>query len=145
MSSENPTAGEGPVLLDIGGDVGALIVTMPESTRGLEVEIRPAGATAAGRSGAPAHDHGEHEHDHDHGHSHDHGHPHDHGHGHTHAPSPYPHVGVVERRTPDGTHLSLVYPDVVEGEYELCPMPGDEVVMTATVSGGRVTEAVWPR
>ncbi len=53
MTLENPHAGQGPVLLDIGGDVGALIVTMPADTAGLEVELRPAGATAAGRH----HDH----------------------------------------------------------------------------------------
>ena len=40
---ENPHAGQGAVLLDIGGDVGALVVWMPTHTVGLEVEIRPAG------------------------------------------------------------------------------------------------------
>src|SRR5689334_8286130 len=126
MDAENPHAGEGPVLLDIGGDVGALVVTMPEHARGLEVEIRPAGSTAAGR-----------------GHAHDH--PHDHGHelDHPHRHSPYPHVGVVERRTPDGTHFSLVYPDVREGAYELVPVHGDAVVLTTTVVGGRINEVTW--
>ena len=38
-SHENPHAGQGAVLLDIGGDVGALVVTMPRSTVGEEVEI----------------------------------------------------------------------------------------------------------
>ena len=42
----------------------------------------------------------------------------------------------MERRTPEGTHLSLVYPDVLEGEYELCPLPGGRVAATATVVGG---------
>ena len=55
---ENPHAGQGMVLLDIGGDVGALVVTMPAGMAGVEVEIRPEGA---------------HGHDHDHGHDH---HPH---------------------------------------------------------------------
>ena len=137
LSAENPTAGEGPVLLDIGGDVGALIVTMPEHTRGLEVEIRPAGATAAAHR-PPAHSH---DHPHDEPHTHDH---HHHGHDHAHAASPWPHVGVVERRTPEGTHLSLVYPDVVEGDYELCPLPAGEVAATASVVGGQVTQVDWP-
>ena len=44
---ENPFAGQGPVLLDIGGDIGALVVAMPADTEGLEVEIRPAGTTAS--------------------------------------------------------------------------------------------------
>lgn len=127
---ENPHAGQGPVLLDIGGDVGALVVTMPPETADLEVEIRPAGASA-GRAG---HDH----------HHHPHRHDHDHPHAHDHA-SPYPHVGVVGRPTADGTHYSLVYPAVTAGDYELCPIPGDEVVLTATVVGGEVTELDWPR
>jgi hypothetical protein len=37
--SENPHAGKGSVLLDIGGDVGALVVTMPEVLLGHEVEV----------------------------------------------------------------------------------------------------------
>ena len=36
---ENPHAGQGSVLLDIGGDVGALVVTMPASMLGQEVEV----------------------------------------------------------------------------------------------------------
>ena len=40
---ENPHAGEGAVLLDIGGDMGALVVSMPAESDGLEVEIRPTG------------------------------------------------------------------------------------------------------
>jgi hypothetical protein len=38
---ENQWAGQGPVLLDIGGDVGALIVTTPSGLCGAEIEIRP--------------------------------------------------------------------------------------------------------
>ncbi len=44
-SHENPHAGQGPVLLDIGGAIGALVVTMPPELAGVEVEI--------GRPGAP--------------------------------------------------------------------------------------------
>jgi uncharacterized protein YjlB len=43
-------AGQGAVLLDIGGDVGALIVVMPDSMAGVEIEICPAGE---GHSEAP--------------------------------------------------------------------------------------------
>ena len=38
---ENPYAGQGPVLPDIGGDVGALVVAMPAQLEGQEIEIRP--------------------------------------------------------------------------------------------------------
>jgi hypothetical protein len=120
---ENPYAGQGPVLLDIGGDVGALVVVMPPDADGLEVELRPAGATAHGAT-HPHHHHHHHDHDHDH--------------------AAYPHVGVVAR--PDGDHVvhSLVYPSVAEGEYELYPLPDGPVVMTASVIGGQVTRNRWP-
>ena len=45
---ENPFAGQGSVLLDIGDDVGAVVVEMPVEMVGVEIEIRP----------LEAHDHG---------------------------------------------------------------------------------------
>ena len=46
---ENPHAGQGSVLLDIGGDVGAVVVAMPEgapvAATGVEVEARRHGLT----------------------------------------------------------------------------------------------------
>jgi hypothetical protein len=45
MSHEhNHHAGQGPVLLDIGGDIGALVVDLPAALEGVEIEIRPLGA-----------------------------------------------------------------------------------------------------
>jgi hypothetical protein len=45
MSHEhNHHAGQGPVLLDIGGDIGALVVNLPAALEGVEIEIRPIGA-----------------------------------------------------------------------------------------------------
>lgn len=41
--AENPHAGQGAVVLDIGGDVGALIVSVPAQLAGTELEICPAG------------------------------------------------------------------------------------------------------
>ena len=41
--SENPFAGQGAVMLDIGGDVGALVVSMPSSMVGAEIEIDAVG------------------------------------------------------------------------------------------------------
>ena len=55
---ENPWAGQGAVLLDIGGDIGALVVEMPAGMVDVEVEIRPARAG----TGAPGHDAGHHPH-----------------------------------------------------------------------------------
>ena len=42
---ENPHAGQGPVVLDIGEDVGALVVAMPETMADVEIEIRSVGAS----------------------------------------------------------------------------------------------------
>ena len=42
--AENPFAGQGAVMLDIGDGVGALVVQMPSSMLGAEIEIRPAGS-----------------------------------------------------------------------------------------------------
>lgn len=41
MTAENPHAGQGAVLLDIGGPIGALVVTTPDSMAGTELEARP--------------------------------------------------------------------------------------------------------
>ena len=69
MTVENPHAGQGSVVLDIGGDIGALVVTMPPELEGVEVEINRIDTAA---EGLPA------RHTHDHSHSHDHHHLHDH-------------------------------------------------------------------
>lgn len=113
QSVENPHAGQGSVLLDIGGDVGALIVSMPAEMEGVEVEIRPFGAPDL-----PAHAH---------------------GHGH------YPHVEVVLRPTAEGPVPSLVFPELVEGRYELYVKETHDVELLVDVTGGEVSTAVWPR
>ena len=52
--AENPFAGQGTaVLLDIGGDIGALVVEMPKAMVGVEIEVRP--VAAAQGSGTHAH------------------------------------------------------------------------------------------
>ena len=112
-SAENPHAGQGSVLLDIGGDVGALVVTMPAEMEGVEVEIRPHGAPDL-----PAHGH---------------------GHGH------YPHVEVVLRPTAEGPVPSLVFPELLEGRYELYVKETHDVELLVDVTGGEVSTAVWPR
>ena len=126
--NENPHAGQGSVLLDIGGDVGALVVSMAPEMVGVEIEIAPVG-------GGHGHEHG-HDHGHGHGHGHDHGH--DHGHGHR------PHVAVVDRPVTDGHQPSLVFPDLVEGSYELFDKGQDTVLLTAEIIGGQVTFLEWP-
>lgn len=54
MTEDHSHAGQGPVLLDIGGDIGALILTMPAALLDAEVEARPiAGAAYDSYSAAP--------------------------------------------------------------------------------------------
>jgi hypothetical protein len=117
------------VLLDIGGEVGALVVTMPARLDGVEVEIRPlpaeqppepegeAGRRRA-RDGQVGHRQA--------------------GHGH------HPHVAVVPRPLGDGTVPSLVFPELAEGSYALVPKGTDDVRLRVHVSGGAVTTATWP-
>lgn len=125
---ENPGAGQGSVLLDIGGEIGALVVTMPTGMVGTEVEIRPVGA---GRDPSHGHDHG-----HDHGHGHDHAHD---------RSEHLPHVAVVNRPVGDGHVPSLVFPELGTGRYELFEKgDGEHVVLEADVTGGEVTTLTWP-
>jgi hypothetical protein len=115
---ENGWAGQGAVLLDIGGDVGALVVAMPPSLVGLEVEIRPLD--------------GSHHHGHEHGHDHD---------GHLHLA----HVAVVERPVGEGRLPSLVFGELEEGRYDLFEKGRpDDVALSVDVTGGLVTTATWP-
>ncbi|MGZ4488357.1 MAG: hypothetical protein ACXVW1_10535 [Nocardioides sp.] len=117
---ENPFAGQGSVLLDIGGDVGALVVTMPATLVGEEVEVVREGEL------------------------HHHGHDHDHGHGHGHEHHHRPHVAVVSRPVAGEEVPSLVFPELVEGRYLLVPKGTDDVRLTVDVTGGRVATATWP-
>ncbi len=123
-SPENPGAGQGAVMLDIGGDVGALLVVMPDSLVGHEVEVLADGEHPTGPAAEDDHGHG-------HGHGHGSGHP--------------QHVAVVRRPLPSGQEVpALVYPELVEGHYRLVPKGSTEVVLEATVRGGEVTELTWP-
>lgn len=125
-SPENPHAGQGAVMLDIGGDVGALVVTMPVAMVGLEVEIEGHGGQVE-----------PHEHQAD---DHDHGHGHGQGHGHLHRQ----HVAVIRRPVAGGEIPSLVFPELVEGRYDLFDKGSDEVRLTVDIRGGEVTSADWP-
>jgi hypothetical protein len=132
---ENPHAGQGSVLLDIGGDIGALVVTMPLAMLGEEIEIAPVGGHPYGQE---RHGHG---HDDGHGADHRHGRAHGHDHAHVHDRA---HVAVVARPVSGGTVPSLVFPDLVEGSYELFDKGADQALLTAAVTGGRVTFLDWP-
>jgi hypothetical protein len=118
-SPENPHAGQGSVLLDIGGDIGALVVTTPASMVGVEVEIGPEGAAF-----------GHHHHDHSHDHSHDHGH--------------LAHVAVVRRPVQGGEVPALVFGELSAGRYGLAEKGTSDVRLVVDVRGGEVTSVEWP-
>lgn len=115
---ENPYAGQGPVLLEIGADSGALVLSAPEALVGEEIEIR-----------AP-------------GHGHPHGHSHGHAHG-TRTPHPHAHAAVIPRPLPSGGVLPCaVYADLSPGVYTLHLMPGGPS-MSVAVGAGEVTLTRW--
>ena len=141
---DNRHAGQGPVLLDIGGDVGALILTMPAALAGEEIEIRPvaAGDSASGDT-APVHCHDDghrHEHDNKRRHEHDNEDSHEHSHEHGHLI----HVGVVGRPIAGEVVHSAVFSELAAGRYELYVRPDGPVMLTETIRGGEVTMADWP-
>lgn len=137
--AENPHAGQGMVVLDIGGDVGALVVSTPTDMVGVEIEICPTGS----RGGVP-----------DEGvdwwvgewrspHHHDDSEPasghHHHGDG-----EAWPHVAVVTRPSPAGPQHAAVYPGLKEGRYDLWVRPDEPTGLTVSVMGAEVTMIDWP-
>ncbi|MEP6632264.1 MAG: hypothetical protein ABJA89_17470 [Lapillicoccus sp.] len=142
--AENPHAGHGMVMLDIGGDVGAVVLHLPASLEGAEVEIEAVGG-AAGHTHGEGHVHGE-GHDHGEGHVDDHPHSPGHEHGddptHTHDHPHRPHVAVVGRPVGDHMDYSAVFPTLTEGSYALF-VPGAASPVLVEVRGGEVSEADW--
>jgi hypothetical protein len=126
MTEDNSHAGQGSVLLDIGGDVGALVITMPQALAGSEIEARPAGTASPG--------HRQHAHSHTDDHDHDHGL--DHG--------ALVHVGVVGRPLGGETVFSAVFGALDEGGYDCYVRPDGPVRLHADIVGGAVTLADWP-
>jgi hypothetical protein len=125
---ENAHAGQGSVVLDIGADVGAVVVSTPTALAGAEIEICPAGH----RGERP-----------DEGHGWWSGEWRGHGHGHAHGPA-WPHVGVLRRDTSAGVRYAAVFPGLRAGSYELWLRPAEPTAIVVAVLGGRVTEVGWP-
>ena len=113
---DNSHAGQGAVVLDIGGDVGALVVRAPAALLGVEIEARPVGRPDPDSGSA-----GRHRHVH------------------------LAHVAVLARPLPDGGVLhSAVFAGLPAGTYELYERPAGPVRLTVAVTGGAVADAVWP-
>lgn len=153
---DNSHAGQGSVLLDIGGEIGALVLRATAAMEGVEIEIRPTGTTPyadGSRNADGDHEHVDHD-DHPHeddGDPHDHGpgHPHDHPQGHEHHGGTahghrLVHVAVLKRPSPQGEQWAAVFPDLHEGTYDLYVRPAEPVALSVTITGGSVTQADWP-
>jgi hypothetical protein len=124
--TENPHVGQGMVVLDIGGDVGALVVSTPPSLAGSEIEICPAGARSQPPDDGAGWWQGE-------------------WHAHAHAGGPaWPHVGVVNRPTSDGSSWAAVFPGLRAGQYEIWLRPAEPTALIVTVDGGAVSSVDWP-
>jgi len=115
---------DGTVMLDIGGDIGALILHTGPNLLLAEIEISRV-------DGAPPLDDG---------HTHDHTHGTGNGLAHTHPSRT--HVAVRERRGPSGVRYAAIYPDLRSGEYTVWGTDG-EAADTVTVIGGEVAQLDW--
>lgn len=118
------------VVLDIGGDVGALIIVTGPELLGTEIDISPLDATAEDVFQA------EHPHHHGDGEVHSHDHPH--------GPDGVPrtHVAVRERRGAGTSRFAAIYPGLREGRYTVWGVDGS-AADTVHITGGEVAELDW--
>lgn len=133
-TAENPHAGQGMVTLDIGGDIGAVVLLASASMVGAEIEICPSGSRQQTPDDGVGWWHGDwHSHSHAEGDTSEH----------RHDPA-WPHVAVLGRPTANGTEYSAVYPGLREGRYDLWQRPNEPTALTVAVTGSQVTTARWP-
>ena len=143
MSTEDHSAaGLGTVMLDIGGEIGALVITAPAGMEGQEIEILPTGDTphadpAGWSSAAPSAADGP-AGGADHVHADGTTHPH-------HDDTPHLlHVAVHRRLAAGDAVWSAVFPELHEGTYDLHLRPDGPVRLAVVVTGGEVTHRAWP-
>lgn len=124
--SQLGASNDGSVMLDIGGDIGALILHTGPELLLAEIELsRVDGGPVPGP---------------DHAHENGHGEAHQHDHGPSAAPRT--HVAVRERRGPAGTRYAAIYPGLRSGEYTVWGVDG-AVADTVTITGGEVAQLDW--
>ncbi len=126
---------DGTVVLDIGGDIGALIIYAPESMLRAEIEISPVDDEGADVFQLGP---GTHSHEPGAGHTHERGE----GHSHSHADPRRTHVAVRERRGPTGIRYAAIYPGLREGEYTIWGLDGNPAE-TVRIIGGEVAQLDW--
>ncbi|WP_375501898.1 hypothetical protein [uncultured Jatrophihabitans sp.] len=119
-------ADDGSVILDIGGDVGALLLYTTADLLGAEIEISPLSDGALDVF----------QRDHPHEHS-----PDDAGHVHHHHPG-RTHVAVLARRGPAGVDYAALYPGLTTGDYQLWNVDGTPADVVH-INGGEVVQVDW--
>ena len=124
-------------VLDIGGDIGALILYTDAEYDECEIEVSPIDAAEQ------AHPQ-EHPHEHVHEHLHEDEHPHEPGQGHAHAHEhgQRTHTAIHVRRVGDQLTYAGIYPELKAGDYRIWtddPSLPDRV----TIVGGQVAEVDW--
>ncbi len=141
------------MVLDIGGDIGALILMTGPDLLLAEIEItRVDGGPVPGHEHANGEQHHEqHQHEHD-GDEHQHQHGGDrHGHvggrdrpvaGGVPVDAPRTHVAVRERRGPGGSRFAAIYPELRRGDYVVWDLDGN-ARQTVTIVGGEVASLDW--
>jgi hypothetical protein len=104
---------DGTVLLDIGGDIGALIINTTADLHLAEIEVSRV-------DDDDVHAHG----------------------GHRHAHPHRTHVAVRERRGPSGVRYAAIYPGLRAGEYTVWGSDG-RPADTVRIVGGEVAQLDW--
>jgi len=137
MSEANQVgaSSDGTVMLDIGGDIGALIIMTALDMLHVEIELSP----------ADEHDHTDQTWAHsflsqsatDAQSEHSHG-----GHSHVHHRPGSTHVAVRERIGPGGVRYAAIFPGLRAGEYSVWGVDGT-VRDAVTIAGGEVTTLDW--
>ncbi len=138
--AENPHAGKGAVVLDIGEGRGAIVAHLSAADEGAEVEIEPLEVEGGTEVLTQEHTHEHHTHEHEtHQHQHPGHSPDEDGPAHPHRP----HVAVVGRPTPSGEVIySAVFPSVPAGTYRLHEADSGQT-RDVVVTEGTVTELSW--
>ena len=111
-------SGPGTVVMEVGGDIGALILYTPAEMDGREIEISRDGEPVR-RDGEPVRRGGE-------------------------PAAKRTHSQVRARHMAAGTRYAAVYPGLVAGSYTVWDH-ADQPAASVVISGGQVASCRWPQ